>query len=418
MPIAQRRRHIKRLLLPLTAAVILWLVSVTAASSTPDSALAALSCETDAALTLLRLHLGDRLAEGELPGAVSLVISQSPLLLSGQEAVLALRHSTETASDAPSPPETELTQAPTGESTISPAGDPVESPDNTAVTPDPQAPIVITDNGVRARTLIPSSEKGYLLTGDVYIDNRSDKVFDASIFDGSFAARLTLSTEPQVLIVHTHGSEAYTMPAGSEYIPSGDCRTTDENFSVVRVGEELAATLRSAGISVLHATELHDYPEYSGAYNRSLATVEDYLAQYPSISLVLDIHRDAVSDSDGNMYKVVSSAAEGSIAQMSFVIGTDGGGLTHPDWQENLKLAAALQQTLCDKSPTLMRPITVRNSRYNQHTTTGSLLVEVGAAGNSLEEALLSARLLGQAIAETMLPAAEDSATSFAESAQ
>jgi len=118
---------------------------------------------------------------------------------------------------------------------------------------------------------------------------------------------------------------------------------------------------------------------------------------------VLDLHRDAVSDGEGNMYKVVSDVAGLRAAQMSFVIGTDGGGLEHPNWLENLKLAAAVQQCLLEDYPTLMRPITVRNSRYNQHVTTGSLLVEMGAAGNSLDEALLSAQLLGRALAKVML---------------
>ena len=103
------------------------------------------------------------------------------------------------------------------------------------------------------------------------------------------------------------------------------------------------------------------------------------------------------------MVKVVSSVAGVNAAQMTFVVGTDGGGLEHPSWAENLKLAAAVQQDLCEDYPTLMRPITVRNSRYNQHVTTGTLLVEMGAAGNSLDEALLSARLLGQSLAEVLL---------------
>ena len=206
-----------------------------------------------------------------------------------------------------------------------------------------------------------------------------------------------------MLIVHTHGSEAYTMPPGEEYVPSGECRTTDCAYNVVRVGDELARTLEDAGLTVLHDTTLHDYPEYSGAYNRSLETVEAYMEQYPSISFVLDVHRDAIAGNDGSMYKVVSNVAGMNAAQMSLVIGTDGGGLEHPQWRENLKLAAALQQRLADSYPTLMRPVTVRNSRYNQHVTAGSLLVEMGAAGNSLDEALLSARLLGKTLAEMLL---------------
>ena len=127
------------------------------------------------------------------------------------------------------------------------------------------------------------------------------------------------------------------------------------------------------------------------------------MEEYPSISLVLDIHRDAISDADGSPYKVVSGVAGVNAAQMSFIIGSDGGGLEHEGWRENLKLAAALQQRLTEDYPTLMRPVSVRNSRYNQHVSPGALLVERGAAGNSLDEALLSARLLGQAIGQLFL---------------
>ena len=122
------------------------------------------------------------------------------------------------------------------------------------------------------------------------------------------------------------------------------------------------------------------------------------MEEYPSISLVLDIHRDAISDADGSPYKVVSGVAGVNAAQMSFIIGSDGGGLEHEGWRENLKLAAALQQRLTEDYPTLMRPVSVRNSRYNQHVSPGALLM--GAAGNSRDEALLSARRLGQAIGQ------------------
>ena len=248
---------------------------------------------------------------------------------------------------------------------------------------------------------MPTGTAGYIVTGRTYINNYSDNSFDASLFDGTFAARLA-EEEPQVLIVHTHGSEAYTMPPGEEYEESGESRTTDTAYNVVRVGDEIAGVLGEYGISVVHDRTLHDYPEYNGAYDRSLASIESYLEKYPSISIVLDIHRDAIYDGEGSPYKVVSQVAEGRAAQMTFVIGTDGSGLPNDNWPENLKLAAAVQDTLLTDYPTLMRPITVRNSRYNQHCTTGSLLVEVGAAGNSLDEALLSARLLARGLAETL----------------
>lgn len=378
-PRPQRRRQLTALAL---AIAIPWLVAVTAASDTGKAALSALGQQGDLALHILRGQLGDSREEDALPASVSLAIGQSPVLLAGRTEILDLRRSQE--DDTPdSQPQQE---------------EPVtETPE------EPETPLVFADNGVTARTLVPTSTDGYIVAGDVYISNGSVNTFDASLFDGTFAAQLSEEEGPQVLIVHTHGSEAYTMPPGEEYEASSECRTTDCNYNVVRVGDEIAAALEEAGISVIHDATLHDYPQYSGAYDRSLATINSYLEQYPSISFVLDIHRDAISDGEGNMYKVVSNVAGVNAAQMTFVIGTDGGGLEHPNWRENLKLAAAVQQNLLDDYPTLMRPITVRNSRYNQHVTTGSLLVEMGAAGNSLDEALLSGRLLGQALAETIL---------------
>lgn len=382
-PRPQRRRKITALIL---AAAIPWLAAVTAASDTGQAAIKAIGQQGSLALGIFRSQLGDTRDAQALPAAVSLAIGQSPVLLSGRTEILDLRRSQE--DDSPDSQSSQEEQVPI-----------TETPE------EPGTPLVFADNGVTARTLVPTSTDGYIVSGDVYITNTSDNTFDASLFDGTFAARLPEEDGPQILIVHTHGSEAYTMPPGEEYEASGECRTTDCNYNTVRVGDELAATLEEAGFSVLHDTTLHDYPQYSGAYDRSLASINSYLEQYPTISFVLDIHRDAISDGEGNMYKVVSNVAGLNAAQMTFVIGTDGGGLEHPNWRENLKLAAAVQQNLLDDYPSLMRPITVRNSRYNQHVTTGSLLVEMGAAGNSLDEALLSARLLGQALAETILAA-------------
>lgn len=394
MTIQRRPRPQLRRQLAALAAVggVLYLVAATAASPSARSALDEVGRQGELALGLLRAQLGDPDREEILPAAVSLAIGQSPVLVSGQEAVLRLRGTEEPddsrdgdtpqpPSDVPPQPEAPLPEEP--------------------AQPDP--PLVFADNGVEARTLVPSSPEGYIVSGGVYINNRTEYPLDASLLDGTFAAALPEEEGPQILIVHTHGSEAYTMPPGQEYEPSGESRTTDTSLNVVRVGDELAKTLEEAGLTVLHDPTLHDYPEYSGAYDRSLTTAKAYLEQYPSIQFILDVHRDAISDGNGGMYKVVSDVAGQNAAQLSFVVGTDGGGLEHPLWQENLKLAAAITQCLAEDYPTLMRPITVRNSRYNQHLTTGTLLVEVGAAGNSLDEALLSARLLGNALAEVIL---------------
>ena len=390
MTIRRRPRRGRLAAALVLAGAVLYLVAATAGSSTVQGALERLGRQGDLALAILRCQLGGWTGEDGLPPAAALCIGQSPVLLSGREAVLGLWQSVEEDDSAGGQEVPEKTPPP---SAAPLPEEPVE----------PEAPPEFPDNGVAARTLSPSSPEGYLVAGDVYINNRSDLELDASIFHETFAAALAEEEGPQVLIVHTHGSEAYTMPPGQEYVPSGESRTTDSQFNVVRVGDEIAAVLEAAGLEVLHDAALHDDPEYSGAYGRSLETVERYLEEYPTIRFVLDVHRDAISDGDGSPYKVISSVDGRSAAQMSFVIGTDGGGLEHPQWRENLKFAAAVQQELAERYPTLMRPITVRNSRYNQHTTTGSLLVEMGAAGNSLDEALLSARLLGEALAEVIL---------------
>ncbi len=387
---APQPRRWRQLTALAVGAAVLWLVGATAASTSARSAWEALGRQKELAFTILRGQLLDSREDAAIPAALDLAIGQSPVLLAGRRAVLELRR-TEEGDDTPP------SQAPAGQSPqdgSQPIGEEAA---------EPGAPLVLADNGVPAKTLIPTSPEGYVVAGDVYINNRSDNTFDEALFDGSFAAALTQEEGPQILIVHTHGSEAYTMPAGQGYEACGECRTTDQACNVVRVGEELKGVLEEAGLTVLHDTTLHDYPEYSGAYGRSLKTVEDYLEQYPSLVYVLDLHRDAIYDGDGNPYKVVSGVNGMNAAQMSFVIGTDGGGLEHPGWRENLKLAAAVQQALTEDFPTLMRPITVRNSRYNQHVTPGALLVEVGAAGNSLDEALLSARLLGSTLAEVIL---------------
>ena len=201
------------------------------------------------------------------------------------------------------------------------------------------------DNGVPSRTLRVGDPSGYTVLGNVCINNGSKCTLDASQLTGAPAAAECPADGPQVLIVHTHGTEAYTMPAGEEYEASDDHRTLEKEKNMIRVGDEIARVLTDAGLGVLHDRELYDYPNYSGAYNRSLAAIEKYRAEYPSLLYILDVHRDAVADSEGNNYKLLCAEEPGA-AQLEFVIGSSGGGLEHPDWRENLKLACAVQETL------------------------------------------------------------------------
>lgn len=210
---------------------------------------------------------------------------------------------------------------------------------------------------------------------------------------------LNMQPEAQVLIVHTHTSEAYTPEPGWEYEASADYRTLDPARSVVRVGEELAMELRRQGIGVIHDTTVCDDPDYDQAYERSYDVIEAQLAAHPSIQIVLDIHRDAMIDAEGNAAAMTWDQDEGC-ARLMLVVGTDEGGLYHPNWQENLSFALKLQALLNRSAPGLCRDLSLRRERFNQHFTPCSVLVEVGAAGNTLAQALPSARYLAGAIAE------------------
>jgi len=374
---------LRRLLALLSAALTLWGVAATATAATAQEAYRALMGKESAAQSILRNALGDYFSPQPLHLSTAVVVSQSPALLAAKEAILPLWDALQN-SPQPLPEDAE------GEGTVLPTEDALSLP-----------PLTMADNGVPARTLTPTSSSGYTVAGRSYIANSTDYTLDAASLLTPFAAALK-GEDPQVLIIHTHGSEAYTMPPGEEYTPSGDWRTADTAYNMVRIGDEMAKIFAAKGISVLHDRTLYDAPEYNGAYGRSLTAIENYLAQYPSITFVLDLHRDAVSDSDGTAYKVISQTELGPAAQISFIIGTDGGGLAHPHWQENLRLAVAVQNAVLEAYPTLMRPITLRNSRYNQHATQGSLLIEMGAAGNSLDEALLSTRLFTEKMAEVI----------------
>ena len=205
---------------------------------------------------------------------------------------------------------------------------------------------------------------------------------------------------PKVLIVHTHTSEAYTPEPGWEYESSDPLRTGDAEHSVVRLGTRVAELLNAHGIETLHDTALNDYPSYNGAYERMRQTIEGYLAQYPSIEMVLDLHRDAADDPAGMPVAFTAEVDGARCAQLMLVVGTDEGGLTHPDWKENLANALKLQALLNRIAPGLCRDIDLRTERFNQHETPGSLLVEFGCTGNTLAEALRSADYLAQALCE------------------
>ena len=207
---------------------------------------------------------------------------------------------------------------------------------------------------------------------------------------------------PQVLIVHTHGSESYTPDAAFPYTPTENERTTDTRYNVVRVGDELQKVLEENGVQAMHIRDIFDSPAYSGSYDRSLAAIEDALAANPTIKIVIDVHRDSILTDDGTAYKTSCTIDGEEMAQLMFVVGTDEGGLYHPDWQQNLNYVTGLQYQLNRAYPGLMRPVNLRTQRFNQHASPGSMLIEVGSSGNTMPEALAAIRLFGQTLADDL----------------
>lgn len=201
---------------------------------------------------------------------------------------------------------------------------------------------------------------------------------------------------PTVLIVHTHTTESYTRE-GESYEESSAYRTLDEDYNMLSIGAEVKRVLEEGGIHVVQDRTLHDYPSYNGSYNHSRKSIRKYLEEYPSISLILDIHRDAADTGSGQLRTLAQVAGEDS-AQLMLVMGTGTAGLKHENWEENLSLALKLQTVLERRSPGLTRPTVLRGQRFNQDLSPGALLVEVGAAGNTHQEAIRAARALAEGI--------------------
>lgn len=362
------------------ATVTVWVLSLTADMGAAAEAVRTLAESPAFVSAALRAELGTFPADGsgleQLDGWERLVLGQSPTLLAGISGGAA----------APAPlPEAE-----------EPAAE--EDPDDPCQVPA----VTSAPEDIVGRTLLPISANGYDAALGVYIENRPQLELDVAAL-AEAPLELALPEEgPQVLIMHTHGSEAYTPDGTDVYEPTGECRTSDRTKSVVRVGDEIAAVLTEMGLSVVHDTELYDYPEYNGAYDRSLAAVESYLEKYPTIRVVLDVHRDALVGEDGTIYKPITTVNGEDSAQVMLVMGSNAL-YDHPKWEENLSLAVKIQAEMNTLWPTLARPIGLRENRYNQQLTTGSLLVEVGSHGNTLQEALAAARMFARAAGAVLL---------------
>ena len=285
----------------------------------------------------------------------------------------------------PPPPElSEATPAP-----VSPALTPAEEP-------PPESTLLPDGSEIRTATI----------SGGLTVRNGTGYELDISAILAEGPPQLLPAEGPQILIIHTHSSEAYT-PAGLDRYEASDTnRTEDERFNIIRVGDELCQIYEEAGLRVIHDRGVYDYPSYTGSYGRSGAAIEGYLAEHPDIAVVIDMHRDALG-SDGVVYKIMAEESGVVASQVMLLCGSDASGLEHPNWRSNLSLALYLQSAVDKEHPTLMRPVELVPQRYNQHLTGGSLILEVGSSGNTLQEALAAVRLFGEATAPALLALAE-----------
>jgi len=245
------------------------------------------------------------------------------------------------------------------------------------------------------------SNSDVVTNGKITIQNETDYEFN---IDKLLKEPLNLEADrkgPRVLIIHTHTTESYINTLDDLKNKDVPTRNRDERYNVVRVGEELAKHLRKEyGIEVIHNGTIHDYPTYNGSYGRSLSTVDKILKSYPSIKVVLDIHRDALGD--GNKLRLETKVNGKSAAKVMFVVGTDSKRLPHPKWKQNLKFALNMQKTLNKKYSGLTRHIYISKNRYNQHMAEGAMIIEIGGDGNTMDEALKSTKYLAEAISKVI----------------
>lgn len=402
----QWKKLLRRGVALVSAGAAVWLTARTADLSGAWDTLSSLRAGEKAVTALLEAALGeteDPLSGVGLEGVLRLAVEDTPELAAQGEAVAAwLEEAEDTAEAADENEALPAEDEPEGEdggaeaSSVSDAAPETASSDQLTPEEDSVAALAVDWGSVSA--------------DDIGVDNNTDgkTVNVSALLSGELPLKLqSAEAGPQILIMHTHTTEAYAMSGDDVYTETDTSRTTDENYNMVRIGEEMKAVFEACGLSVIHDTTTYDYPSYNGSYGRSLAGIQAYLEEYPTIAVVLDVHRDALIGSDGTAYATTTEVNGEAVAQVMLVVGTNDSGLEHPNWTDNMAVAVRLQAAMVSLSPGLARDIDLRSQRFNQHLTTGSVLVEVGTSGNTLQEALAGARLFAQAAAAVYLECVE-----------
>lgn len=299
------------------------------------------------------------------------------------------------AAKAPQPeatPSPTPTPAPTPTPVPTPAPTPTSAP---SATPPPDA------GAIRSVYLSPDAGSVRLAAGTIRNMTEhpdADLIAAVDTVNLPFSVKVG-SAEPQILILHTHATETYQTHPELYYDPDFTARTRNTALNMCAVGQVMADVLNAAGITTLHDTTLHDSPSYTESYARSRATAQSYLQKYPSIQIVLDVHRDAIEDSDGTRVKPLCQIDGQDTAQVMLIAGCDNGTTAKlPNWKLNLRFAAAWQQAMSAQYPGLARPVLCGYRFYNQDLAAGCLLLEVGGHANTLAEAKRAGELAAKAL--------------------
>lgn len=260
---------------------------------------------------------------------------------------------------------------------------------------------------VQTMTMKPPVSSRYVQFGNVWVYNQTAS--HSADIKNQLAIRpdvhINLKKGPQVLIIHTHTTESFAQDDTGTYDPNYPTRNPDRSKSVCAVGDKITQELEKNGIGVIHDTAYHDYPSYSNAYGKMYTDEMADLKKYPSIQVVLDVHRDAIQYTDGTRLKPTVVVNGKKAAQIMVVSACDepGTALPVPDWQWNYRFGLRIQQQLANTYPNFARPLNLAPMRYNMQVSHGALLVEFGTDVNTLDEVTYSGQLFGQELSKVLL---------------
>lgn len=249
-----------------------------------------------------------------------------------------------------------------------------------------------------AKTVNPESATNKY--NHIFLNNKTGQSIDIkSEYKQKCGVKIT-NDGPQVLVFHTHTTESYMNEEKDYYTESDYSRSTDINKNMAEIGEIFCGVLNNSGINTLHDKTIHDYPSYTGSYAKSAKTVESYLKKYPTIQVVIDIHRDSITAQNGDKTKFVCDIDGKKAAQVMLVMGSQTGRVTgFENWKQNLRLALRYSQAMEVMYPSLARPISLYSKKYNEYLHPGSMLLEIGTDANTFSEAKYAAELSANALA-------------------